>query len=165
MAGAEFRIIIENATGGDSADRPISVPGGEAPDNVVTPERAKSKGDKGALALGLVAVREITPYVTQAINFRIGQISMATGSDELQRKAQAMSGIAGGLAGIGTAAVTGGLPAAALAAGMQALQSIISVQQNLTVIASQRRMENENLALKKSRAGLSVNRSRTGGAS
>ncbi|MBR2906812.1 MAG: hypothetical protein IKC26_02050 [Clostridia bacterium] len=163
MANVEYRVIIENATDGGEGDAPVSFPGGERPDNTPTPEKAKKKQDKGALALGLVAVNQITPYITQAVNFGISQISMTTGSDELQRKAQAVSGVVGGLSGIGMAAITGGLPAAAIAAGMTALQSIISVQQNLATIANQRRIEDENIALKRSRAGLSVNRSRTGG--
>lgn len=163
MANVEYRVIIENATDGEGSEKPLSFPGGEQPDNTAAPEKAKKKQDKGALALGLVAVNQITPYVTQAINFGISQISMTTGSDELQRKAQAVSSLAGGLSGIGMAALTGGLPAAAIAAGMTALQSIISVQQNLATIANQKRIEDENIALKKSRAGLSVNRSRTGG--
>lgn len=163
MSTVKYRVIIENGTDGDGGDQPVSLPGGKKPDNNTSPEKSKKKQDKGALALGLVAVNQITPYITQAINFGISQITMTTGSDELQRKAQAVSSVVGGLSGIGTAAMAGGLPAAAVAAGMMALQSIISVQQNLVTISNQKRIESENIALKKSRAGLSVNRSRTGG--
>lgn len=163
MATVNYRVIIENATDGGAGDRPVSFPDGASPDNTETPEKAKKQQERGALALGLVAVNQITPYVTQAINFGISQISMDTGSDELQRKAQAASSIAGGIASIGMGAMTGGIAGAAVMAAVQGIQAMISVSQNMAAISNQKRIENENIALKKSRAGLSVNRSRTGG--
>lgn len=163
MADVEYRVIIENATGGEESEKPLSFPGGEQPDNTPTPEKAKKKQDTGALALGLVAVNQITPYVTQAISFQISQISMTTGSEELQRKSQAISGIFGTAASIGMGAMTGGVAGAAVMAAVQGIQAMISVSQNIATISNQKRIEDENIALKKSRAGLSVNRSRTGG--
>lgn len=158
----KYRLIIENQT--DEQSDPVALPGGSRPNSgPVTPEGAKRKQSQGVNMAGLVAVNQITPYITQAINFGISQISMTHGSDELQRKAQTLSGLAGSVASIGIAAATTGPAGAAITAGVQVFSSVISVSYNRMSIQNQRTIENENIALRKSRAGLAVNRSRTGG--
>ena len=130
MAEVQYRVILENHT--DGKDEPVSLPGGSRqPAAPITPEEAQRKKDQGVNMAGLVAINQITPYITQAVNFGISQISMTHGSDELQRKVQVVSSI--------------------------------TVGYNLTSIQIQSKIEDENIALKKSRAGLAVNRSRTGG--
>lgn len=158
----KYRLIIENETDGQSA--PVSLPSGSRPNSQpITPESAKRKQEQGINMAGLVAVNQITPYVTQAINFSISQISMTHGSDELQRKAQTFSGLAGSVASIGIAAATTGPVGAAITAGVNVINAVISVGYNRLSIQNQRAIENENIALRKSRAGLASNRSRTGG--
>ena len=163
MAGevTTYRIVIENET--DSRSNPVSLPNDEPSNNKPTGPVARKTQTSGNLAMALVAVNQITPYITQAINFGISQISMTTGSQELQRKAQILSSVAGTTMSIGIAAVTGGVPAAAFAAVMQGVNAAISFSYNQISIANQRRIEDESIALKTSRTGLSVNRSRTGG--
>ena len=162
MAEVQYRVILENHT--DGKDEPVSLPGGSrAPATPITPEEAQRKKEQGVNMAGPVAINQITPYITQAVNFGISQISMTHGSDELQRKVQVVSSITGTVASIGVAAATTGPVGAAITAGVQAAQSMISVGYNLTSIQIQSKIEDENIALKKSRAGLAVNRSRTGG--
>lgn len=158
---AEYEVIIKNAT--DRKKEPVSLPNDEPSDYTPTPEKSRQKNDSGIPAAGLVAVNQITPYVTQAINFGISQITVTAGSTELQRKAQIVSSLVGTTASIGMAAAVGGIGGAAVMAGMQVLNGIISTGYNMISIENQKRIEDENISLKKSRAGLSVNRSRTGG--
>lgn len=157
----KIEVVISNQT--DKTDNPVSLPDNVPSSHTIPPEQAERNKEKGMNVAGLVAVNQITPYITQAINFGISQISMSVGSDELQRKAQVMSSIGGTAASIGMAALTGGIPGAAIMAGIQLMNGLISMEYNKVAIANQKQIENENIALRKSRAGLSTNKSRTGG--
>lgn len=157
----KIEVVISNQT--DKSDNPVSLPDNVPSSHTIPPEQAERNKEKGMNVAGLVAVNQITPYITQAINFGISQISMSVGSDELQRKAQVMSSMGGTAASIGMAALTGGVPGAAIMAGIQLMNGLISMEYNKAAIANQKQIENENIALRKSRAGLSANKSRTGG--
>ena len=157
----KIEVVISNQT--DKTDNPVSLPDNVPSSHTMPPEQAERNKEKGMNVAGLVAVNQLTPYITQAINFGISQISMNVGSDELQRKAQVMSSMGGTAASIGMAAITGGLPGAAIMAGIQLMNGLISMEYNKVAIANQKQIENENIALRKSRAGLSANKSRTGG--
>lgn len=157
----KIEVVISNQT--DKTDNPVSLPDNVPSSHTMPPEQAERNKEKGMNVAGLVAVNQLTPYITQAINFGISQISMNVGSDELQRKAQVMSSIGGTAASIGMAALTGGIPGAAIMAGIQLMNGLISMEYNKVAIANQKQIENENIALRKSRAGLSANKSRTGG--
>lgn len=157
----KIEVVISNQT--DKTDNPVSLPDNVPSSHTMPPEQAERNKEKGMNVAGLVAVNQLTPYITQAINFGISQISMSVGSDELQRKAQVMSSIGGTAASIGMAALTGGIPGAAIMAGIQLMNGLISMEYNKVAIANQKQIENENIGLRKSRAGLSANKSRTGG--
>lgn len=162
----EVRIIITDETSGGGA--PVSTPKSNAPTTPTpptTPKDAKRAERAGAIAAGLVAYREISPYISQAVQFQISQIEVTTGSAEAQRKAQTLSSVIGTGSSVVIAGLAGGPGAAAAAAGMAALQGITSALYRSMEIQNQKRLENEQLALRKSRLGLATNRSRTGGTS
>jgi hypothetical protein len=158
---AEYRIIIENQT--EEKTVPVSTdpnaagsPGGQV--------KEKTKGkEQSALAKAFVATNTVTPYVQQAINFSVSRIDMETGAAAMQRRAQAFSQIGGSAAGIISSAVIGGVPGAAIAVAMTALQTAIQTEFNRINLMTQKRIESENISLQRSRAGMSINRSRGGG--
>lgn len=162
----EVRIIITDETSGEGT--PVATPRSSAPSTPMAPKDekdAKKEARAGVIAMGLVAYRELSPYISQAVQFGISQIEVTTGSAESQRKAQMLSNMAGTGLSIVVAGLAGGPGAAAAAAGMAALQGITSALYRSMEIQNQKRLENENLALRKSRLGLATNRSRTGGVS
>lgn len=121
-------------------------------------ETDKAKDD-GNLISALVAVKTIEPYIQQAANFAVSQISFQNGSTELQQRAQTFTSIAASAVSIGLVAI--GNPAgAAKMAGMQILQKSISFYSNWVNIQNQKTIEQENLALRRSRAGMLAGRSR-----
>lgn len=161
-----INIIIRNETDGDNL--PVSTqdsPKGTKAAKAVSQEEAARKKEKGELAAGLVAVHQVKPYIDQAINFGVSQIQATTGSAELQQRAQIVSGAISSGTSILLGAAVGGVPGAAVTAALSALQSSISFVQNSITIENNRRIEYENISLRKSRLGHSVNRSRTGGVS
>ena len=158
-----YRIIIENhAQEGETPVSTDSTNGGTpAPASPVTEQ--KTKVNKGFLSNVMVATNVIKPYVQQAISFGVSQVEMETGSASLQRRAQAYSSIGSSAISIVTAGIMGGAAGAAGAAGVMLLQTMIESAMNAQTIQNQKQMEQENIALRKSRAGLSINRSREGG--
>lgn len=163
---SDVRIIITNETDGNLV--PVSTkesPKGTKAGKAVSQNEAERKKDKRELAAGLVAVQQVKPYIDQAINFSVSQIQATTGSAELQQRAQLVTGAASSGISIALGAAVGGVPGAAMTAALSALQSSISFVTNSMAITNQRRIENENINLRKSRLGQSVNRSRTGGVS
>lgn len=160
-----IEVIITDTTQGDRV--PVSTqaePQGTTAGQGVSQSKAENKADKGAVVAGLVAVQQIMPYVNSAVNFGVSQIQMTTGSAELQQRAQLVSGMASTAISIGLGAAVGGVPGAAISAALAALQSSITFAQNSIVLNQQKVLEGENLRLKSSRVGMTVNRSRSGGA-
>ena len=160
-----IEVIITDTTQGDRV--PVSTqaePQGTTAGQGVSQSKAENKADKGAVAAGLVAVQQVMPYVNSAVNFGVSQIQMTTGSAELQQRAQLVSGMASTAISIGLGAAVGGVPGAAISAALAALQSSITFAQNSIILNQQKVLEGENLRLKSSRVGMTVNRSRSGGA-
>ncbi len=161
-----INIIIRNETDGEPI--PVSTkesPRGTKAGKAVSQNEVERQQDKGTLAAGLVAVQQVKPYIDQAINFGVSQIQATTGSAELQQRTQLVTGAASTGISIALGAIVGGVPGAAVTAAMSALQASISIVQNSIARENNRRIENENINLRKSRLGQSVNRSRTGGVS
>jgi hypothetical protein len=161
-----INIIIRNETDGDNL--PVSTqdsPKGTRAAKAVSQEEAARKKEKGELAAGLVAVQQVKPYIDQAINFGVSQIQATTGSAEIQQRTQLVTGAASTGISITLGALVGRATGAAVTAAMSALQASISIVQNSIARENNRRIENENINLRKSRLGQSVNRSRTGGVS
>lgn len=160
-----IEVIITDTTQGDRV--PVSTqaePQGTTAGQGVSQSKAENKADKGAVVAGLVAVQQVMPYVNSAVNFGVSQIQMTTGSAELQQRAQLVSGMASTAISIGLGAAVGGVPGAAISAALAALQSSITFAQNSIILNQQKVLEGENLRLKSSRVGMTVNRSRSGGA-
>jgi hypothetical protein len=157
-----YEVIFTNETSGKSS--PVSLPSGQQSDNGVNvPEAERNQAAGSVVASGLVAVNQITPYVTQAVNFQISQLSVTMGSDELQRKLSTASSLVSSASGIAMGAIAGGVPGAMISAGMQAINSIISLSYNRASIQNRKQLESESLNLRNSRVGLVSNRSRNGG--
>ena len=162
----EVRIIITDETSNEGA--PVSTPKSSNPTTPMAPtdEKGSKRSERnGAIAAGLVAYRELSPFISQAVQFGISQIEVNTGSAETQRKAQILSSIAGTGGSIVIAGISGGPYAALAAAGMAAIQGATNAIYRSTEIQNQKRLESEELTLRKSRLGLATNRSRTGGVS
>ena len=160
-----IEVIITDTTQGDRV--PVSTqaePQGTTAGQGVSQSKAENKADKGAVVAGLVAVQQLMPYVNSAVNFGVSQIQMTTGSAELQQRAQIVTGMAFTAISIGLGAAVGGVPGAAISAALAALQSSITFAQNSIILNQQKVLEGENLRLKSSRVGMTVNRSRSGGA-
>ena len=159
-----IRVIITNE---DPDERlPVSTttePAGTQSGAPVSQKSSEKKSDKGQIVAGLVAVQQVMPYVQSAINFEVSQIAYNTGSAELQQRAQILSGLASTGISIGLGAAVGGLKGVAVSAALAAVQSTITFVQNRQAIENQRRLEAENIYLRRSRLGSTVNRSRTGG--
>ena len=161
MEEKQYRVIIEDNTesrsdipvsGSDDLTNPVR------PGSVPTVQKSAKAVDKGAVAAGLVAVASIRPYVDMAVNFGISQISLVTGSEEAQQRAQAVNGMVSSATSLGIAAIAGGIPGLAAAAGMMA---IAFSQHNYTVNVK-KAIEAENINLRTSRLGAATNRSRGG---
>lgn len=162
----EVRIVITDETATEGA--PVSTPKSGSPTTPMAPsdEKGSKRSERnGAIAAGLVAYRELSPFISQAVQFSISQKEFNTGLAESQRKAQILSSMSGAGMSIVVAGFSGGPYAAAAAAGMAAIQGIASTFYKSMEIQNQKRLENEELALRKSRLGLATNRSRTGGVS
>lgn len=161
-----IEVIITDTTRSDRT--PVSTPTapqGSEDTQGVSQTRAERSADKGVAAAGLVAVQHVMPYVNTAINFGVSQIQMQTGSAELQRKAQVVTSAVSFAANVTMSAVVGGIPGAAVSIALQTVQSMINMTQRSIEIQNQKTLENENISYKRSRMGMTVNRSRTGGVS
>lgn len=163
MANLKYEIVIRDQTN-NAESTPVSVDsaaGASGTDNKAPKE--KDKDAQGSLASTLVSVGAIKPYVQQAIGFMVSSVEMRTGSAELQRKATLLSSVGASAVTIITDAVTRGPKAAAITAGIMAVQSVFehSIKQDANRL--QAIIESENLALRRSRLGMSTNHSRFGG--
>ena len=162
----EIRIILSDETaGGGEASAPVATTGGggETPMAPVSEKGAKAAKKKGSSSMGLVAVRTVTPYISKAAQFGVSQIEMMTGSAELQRKAEYFVEITGKIGSIGTAAAAGGWAGAAAAVGQLIAETAMESAMRSIQVYFMKKEEKENLALRRSRLGASINHSRTGG--
>ena len=159
-----IEVIITDNTQGDRT--PVSTqrePNGTDSGRGADQNESERRADRGQSVAGLVAIQQIMPYVNSAVNFSVSQIQMQTGSAELQQRAQLVTGMTSTAISIGLGAAVGGVHGAAVSAALAALQGAISYVQNSMIISQQKQLEDENLRLKRSRIGMTVNRSRTGG--
>lgn len=130
-----------------------------APGKALDQKKADKAASSGSLTSALVAVKAIEPYINQAANLSVSQISFQNGSAELQQRSQVFSGFVSSAVSLGLVAI--GNPAgAAKMAGMQILQKSISFYSNWVNIQNAKELERENLALRRSRAGMLAGRSR-----
>ena len=161
-----IEVILKNHTDGDRV--PVSTqaqPGGTSAGTQANDRNTAASRDKGVLAAGLVAVQQIMPYVDTAISFTSTQIGYSSGSADLQNRVQILAGAASSGAQILMGAAVAGPAGAAVMLATQVVQSAVSYASNHMEISNQKRIEFESVALRRSRLGQSVNRSRTGGVS
>lgn len=162
----EVRIIITDDTEDEST--PVSSPQSGASSTAMPPkdEKGAEKAKRsGSSSMGLVAIRKLAPFISQAVNFSVSQIEITTGNAESQRKAQVLSSMAGTGMSLIVAGLSSGVGGVITTGGMAAMQGITAAAQRSVEIENQKRLEYESLVLRKSRLGISTNRSRTGGVS
>lgn len=161
-----YEVILRNETA--QRDTPIATdPNVDGESGIAAPIKKKTTGADGknqnAMVSMVVATNVVKPYIQQAISVGISQVEMVTGSSELQRKMEIMNSIGSSVSGIVAAGIVGGLPGAAAAAAMLAVQKTIEASVNSINIQNQKKIEQENLSLARSRAGMISSRSREGG--
>ena len=161
----QYEIVIRNET--KQGKTPIATSPNVGEQSSVASPITKTTVIKGTsqngLASAIVATNVIKPYVQQAINFNISQIEMATGSAELQRKAQFFSNLGSSAMSIVAAGAVGGVVGAVGAVAMLGLSTVIETSINQANINNRNILEAENLQLARSRAGMVSNHSRGGG--
>lgn len=162
----QYEIVIRNET--NKSSTPVAtngtVIGGSTVAEPIQKTTTSSDGsNKNALVSALVATSAIKPYIQQAVSFRISQIEMQTGSAELQRQMAARYSMLSSAGGILSAGLTGGIPGAAIAAAMMVAQTGIETGVNYVEIKNKKTLEEENLQLRRSRAGMVAGKSRGGG--
>lgn len=126
----------------------------------LTERDAVANNSASGLQTALVAVKTLEPYVNAAINYGISQIQFATGSVELQQRAQVFSGLATSAISVGMAAAIGGPAGAAAMVGLKAVQIAMTATQNYTNIQNARALEKETISNIRSRLGIITRRSR-----
>lgn len=161
-----YEVILRNET--TQRDTPIATdPNVDGESGIATPIKKKTTGADGknpnAMMSMVVATNYIKPYIQQAISVGISQIEMTTGSSELQRKMEVMSSVGSSIGGIVTAGIMGGIGGAAAAGAMLLIQKTIEASINSINIQNQKKIEQENLSLARSRAGMISSKSREGG--
>lgn len=157
----KYSITIKNQT--DDQGRVIA--GGNAETTTANPGSTLDQStvdnafSNGSLTSALVSLKTIEPYINQVANLSVSQISFQNGSTELQQRSQVFAGFVSSAVSLGLVAI--GNPAgAAKMAGMQILQKSISFYSNWVNIQNAKELERENLALRRSRAGMLAGRSR-----
>lgn len=125
-------------------------------------DTAKSKGlltKEGAknFATFMVAYRTVKSFVNQIATHEVSMVSLRTGSNEMQERAQftyemIQKGI-GVLEAVGTGALVGGLPGALVGLTLSAAHTVIGYAQNQDRINTQRTLENQSIQLNYIRAG------------
>ena len=158
-----YHVIIENRTAENPT--PVSTSASSAGDNEQASPVTPTSVNKGGSFLSnvMVSTNVIKPYIQQAASFGISQIEMDTGSAAMQRQYQAYSSIGSSASAIVTAGIMGGPAAMFGAAGMMVLQSMIQAEFTRQAINNQKQLEQESISLRKSRIGMSMNKSRGGG--
>ena len=173
-----YEIIVRNQTEGDKSGVPVSgapmaesiTPKASPTDTGGGSQAAKSILDgmnklKTASAVGgLISLKTIAPYVSQAINFGIQNAQLRTGSTEYQQRLQFAKQGLGSAANLGMAALSGATVAgpvgAAVSVGLTALSMLANIGMAQAQIDLNRKVEAEEMTLIQRRAGPAVNRSR-----
>ena len=162
MAEIKYSVTIKDQTaqGNDTVATQATALTTKPAGTPLTERDAVANNSSNGLLTALVAVKTLEPYVNAAINFGISQIQFATGSGELQQRAQVFSGLATSAISVGMAAAGGGLAGAAAMVGLKAVQIAMTATQNYTNIQNARALEKETISNIRSRLGIIKSRSR-----
>ncbi|MBQ8357872.1 MAG: hypothetical protein IJX39_08725 [Clostridia bacterium] len=161
MSNNEYVIRIEDGTSQSSAAPVASKnPGAE--------QKGQPKQTKPANAMDYIASKMVSPMVKQVTTFATASVGIETGSQELQQKTDlAMNAIQTVLSGWstiqGATALIGGPVGVAVGVATAAMGIAVQYGIKQAQIKQQMRLEEEQLALYRSRFGIGFNQSRTGG--
>ena len=148
-----YEIIIKNAT--DGADKNSAVAGDKSSGSK-TDKKELSPAQKNT-AKGLVVWNKVKPFVTQIAGNKISQVSLKTGSRELQEKIEFTYGIVNAGVGIAESALTGyaigNIPGAIVGTLFSAFHQTITIAQRTAAINTQRSIENVSIQMNYIRAG------------
>ena len=162
MAEIKYSVTIKDQTaqGNDTVATQATALTTKPAGTPLTERDAVANNSASGLLTALVVVKTLEPYVNAAINYGISQIQFATGSVELQQRAQVFSGLATSAISVGMAAAGGGLAGAAAMVGLKAVQIAMTATQNYTNIQNSRALEKETISNIRSRLGIITSRSR-----
>lgn len=162
MAEIKYSVTIRDQTaqGNDTVATQATAQTAKPVGTPLTERDAVANNGANGLQTALVAVKTLEPYVNAAVNYGISQIQFATGSAELQQRAQVFSGLASSAISVGMAAAISGPAGAAAMAGLKAVQVAMTAVQNYTNIQNARALEKETISNIRSRLGIIANRSR-----
>ena len=162
MAEIKYSVTIKDQTaqGNDTVSTQATALTTKPAGTPLTERDAVANNSASGLLTALVVVKTLEPYVNAAINYGISQIQFATGSVELQQRAQVFSGLATSAISVGMAAASGGLAGAAAMVGLKAVQIAMTATQNYTNIQNSRALEKETISNIRSRLGIITSRSR-----
>ena len=162
MAEIKYSVTIKDQTaqGNDTVATQATALTTKPAGTPLTERDAVANNSASGLLTALVVVKTLEPYVNAAINYGISQIQFATGSVELQQRAQVFSGLATSAISVGMAAAGGGLAGAAAMVGLKAVQIAMTATQNYSNIQNSRALEKETISNIRSRLGIITSRSR-----
>ena len=116
-----------------------------------------SKEQAKVFAKGMAAYHTVKSFATQTINYRVSTVSLRTGSNELQQRAEFINDVVqkgvGIIETIGAGALVGGLPGAAVGLAVGTLHTAIGFMQNQDRIDKQYALEQETIQRNFIRAG------------
>ena len=117
-----------------------------------------------------ISFKAIQPYVSTALQREVSKVSLVTGSEELQQRQEFQFNTLNSAISLGYSMYSGATVAAAsgvagpigasIALALAALQKTLEIAHNHSMINLQRMVENEQLELVRTRAGIGLNSSR-----
>lgn len=150
-----YEIILRNDTGGGGSRSPIA--GDSRKSDTEKGKGLLSKEGAKAFAQGLVAYRTLKSFGTQILTHEVSLVSLRSGSNEMQERAQFVYEV--GNQGIGilestaTAAAVGGWVGAAVGFILSTAHTLVGFSQKQDTINVQRTVEGQSLQLNYIRAG------------
>ena len=157
MANKEYKIVLTNLTDGSGGNSPIS-----NDNNQTSTEEAKSggflsKSQAKAFMGGMVAYHQVKSFATQIVSHEISVISLKTGQNELQQRAQLYENVGMRLLGAGESilvgAAVGGLAGAVAGLTLSMAHTAIDLMQKQQDIDLKRQLQSVALHANIIRAG------------
>ena len=149
----EYKIEIVNKALDGASDKVFAGGGGSS----ASSKNSESGNKTEESAKKLLSASQIVPFVKQAIGFSVNTISLRTGAEESQQRAQFAYDIASQAfslgKGIWIGAIAGGLPGALVGAGLSILTTVFSYSYKAQEIQMQSDLEQISLAGLNRRAG------------
>lgn len=116
-----------------------------------------SKDGAKAFMKGFAAYKTVKSFVTQAVNYEVSIVSLQTGSQELQQKAEFINSVVqqgvGILETVGAGALVGGLPGALIGLTLGTMHTVIGYAQKANTLNLQNALEVQSIERNYIRAG------------